>query len=98
MQKLVHPLVVDEARLRELDVEKTVDVTAAGAEHPVFELLEIPCDVRSPDHRADGRAANNVRLYPGLDKPVYDANVRPAPGCSGAQCEANFWKIFCCAH
>ena len=50
-EKGAEPLRIDKSALREPDVKEPQDIGARRPEHPVLELLQIPGQVRRPDHR-----------------------------------------------
>ena len=68
----------DEAGVLRPDVEKAEHVRTGRAQHPFPEHIQASRYIRGTNHRADGRAADDVGLETGIDQRVDHADVRPA--------------------
>ena len=78
VQERDKPAPVDEAGVLRPDVEKAEHVRTGRAQHPFPEHIQASRYIRGTNHRADGRAADDVGLETGIDQRVDHADVRPA--------------------
>ena len=79
----------DEARAREIDVEKAEDAAAGEAAGKVLERVEPAGDETGAGHGADRSAGDDVGLKAGSDQAFQHADMRPAAGRAAAKGNAN---------
>src|SRR5690606_8257630 len=81
--------VADETRGAKAEIEQAQHAPPRQRTGEVFQRIELARRVAAADERADGGAGDDVGLDARARQGAEDADMRPAAGDAGAQCDAD---------